>query len=238
MDTTNILKNINISNKRRKYILTLIQKRKRIENININKNIHILDIIDQAFKCVIALSKKYNIDDSHGITHSVKVYNFAKKIYNSEVNNNPYLINQQSIIFTSVICHDLIDSKYKIPLIEAINDIYKFMGIYISKPDIDIIIQIMSSMSYSTVKKHGFPNFGQYQLAYNIVRESDLLSAYDKDRCTVFGMMVMDMSFNESIIHSEELYNSRVLSYINDNLFITNYSKKKAEELHNKNLPI
>ena len=52
---------------------------------------------------------------------------------------------------------------------------------YIASEKLDIIFQIITTMSYSTVKKNGFPSLNEYQLAYHIVREADLLAAYDID---------------------------------------------------------
>ena len=42
-------------------------------------------------------------------------------------------------------------------------------------------------MSYSKVKVHGYPELGDYQLAYHIVRESDLLTAYNIPRSIVYN---------------------------------------------------
>ena len=50
----------------------------------------------------------------------------------------------------------------------------------------DVIGDIIGSMSYSKVKKNGFPELGDYQTEYNIVREADLLAAYDIDRAIIY----------------------------------------------------
>ena len=44
-------------------------------------------------------------------------------------------------------------------------------------------------MSYSKVNKNGFPELGNYQLCYNIVREADLLASYNIDRCIIYQMI-------------------------------------------------
>ena len=87
-------------------------------------------------------------------------------------------------------------------------------------------------MSYSTVKKNGFPNLGPHQLAYHIVREADLLAAYDLERCIIYKMMKQQQPYSDAVRLSLDLFNERVLLYLQDDLFITTYSKLKAMELH------
>ena len=99
---------------------------------------------------------------------------------------------------------------------------------------LDIISQIIQTMSYSTVKLKGYPQLGCYQLAYHIVREADLLAAYDIDRCIIYGLMVEKLSYTEAIDRSKELFKNRILKYIEEGLFITKYSKDVSIELHQK----
>jgi len=84
------------------------------------------------------------------------------------------------------------------------------------------------------VNKNGYPNLGEYQLAYHIVREADLLSAYDIDRCIIYGMMVKKLPYIESVERSIELVNKRVLQYKHNDLFITKYSIDESTILHDK----
>ena len=41
------------------------------------------------------------------------------------------------------------------------------------------VIDIVDTMSYNKVITSGFPYHGEYQRAYHIVREADLLAGYD-----------------------------------------------------------
>jgi hypothetical protein len=104
----------------------------------------------------------------------------------------------------------------------------------ISLHELEVICTIISTMSYSTVKKSGYPELGKYQLAYHIVRESDLLTAYELERCIIYKMIHDKYSYKKALELSLELFETRILQYIKDNLFITDYSKNKAEELHLK----
>ena len=68
---------------------------------------------------------------------------------------------------------------------EGIKEIEKFLESKLSDDEINIILSIITTMSYSTVKANGYPDLGFYQTAYHIVREADLLSAYNFDRCVI-----------------------------------------------------
>ena len=46
-------------------------------------------IIVKAFELVMVLCKKFNIDESHSLKHSMEVYNFALRIYEDEKIMNP-----------------------------------------------------------------------------------------------------------------------------------------------------
>ena len=89
-------------------------------------------------------------------------------------------------------------------------------------------------MSYSTVKKNGFPNLQEYQLAYNIVREADLLTSYDFDRCIIYNMMKNNNNnYYESFDDALNLFENRVFKYHEKKLFITKYGLKESYILKN-----
>ena len=189
------------------------------------------EIIDKAFNCVISLCKKYNIDDSHGLKHSMEVHHFAERIVASELPKNPHLLDQELVIYIAAILHDMCDKKY-MKESDGVCDIREFMEPVIGTEKMDVVIQIITSMSYSTVRKNGYKDLGEYQLAYHIVREADLLAAYDIDRCIIFGMMVDGLVYSDAKVRARELFERRVMEYRNDGLFITEYSQQKSSELH------
>ena len=193
----------------------------------------LINIINHAFNYVLKTSNVLNIDESHGLKHSMDVYNFASKIYESEVIKNPYLEEQREIIFVSAILHDMCDKKY-ITEKRGLDMIKNHMNTCMNSYNLDIVGNIISTMSYSKVKLNGYPDLGNYQLAYHIVREADLMSAYDIDRCIIYGMYKEEINYDEALIRSFELFNNRILKYINDGLFVTNYSKKESIKLHIK----
>lgn len=196
-----------------------------------------MKLISKLTEFILLMSKRYNIDESHNIIHSLNVLNYAHSIYNSEIYKpqNYYLKDHEKIIYISALLHDIADKKY-VNEKEGIEQINDFLIDKIKPVELNMIRQIISTMSYSTIKKNGIPNLGEYQLAFNIVRESDLLTAYDFDRCIIYNLRKKNENIVESYIDAKKLFQNRVLNYIDDKLFITDYSKKEASELHLKAL--
>lgn len=92
-------------------------------------------------------------------------------------------------------------------------------------------------MSYSHVKGNGFPDLGDKQLAYNIVREADLLTAYDFNRCIVYKLYRQPSATIDDVFEdAHDLFNVRILKYRDNGLFTTDYAKKKAFNLHGQSL--
>jgi HD superfamily phosphodiesterase len=188
-------------------------------------------LVNTAFQFVIWNSKQYNIDESHALKHSMDVYHYATKIYNSEVERHPDLQSQLPIIYSSAILHDMCDKKY-MEESDGIGRICSEMKPFMSEDEIGVMSRIITTMSYSKVKKNGYPDLGKHQLAYHIVRESDLLSAYDFERSLVYQMMHEKYNYTDSIQATRNLFQTRILTYRKDDLFITDYSKNKSAFLH------
>jgi hypothetical protein len=193
--------------------------------------ISLLQIINRGFNYVVETSNLYKIDESHALKHSMDVYQFAKKIYKSELPQNPYLHDQQKIIYLAAIGHDMCDKKYMNET-EGIIKYQNYLEGYMTFNDLDVMGKIIGTMSYSKVKKYGYPDLGEYQLAYHIVRESDLLSAYDIDRSIIYNMYKSNNCYSEALKDSLDLFDNRVFKMMEHNLFITDYSKTKAMNLH------
>jgi hypothetical protein len=192
-------------------------------------------IINIAFNYVIKTSTKFNIDESHALRHSMDVFHFANQIYESELYVNPFLKEQKNIIMCSAILHDMCDKKYVDEKV-GIHEMNLFMQNYISYEEINVINKIISSMSYSTVKIQGFPNLENYNLAYHIVREADLLAGYDVERCIIYQMAQHCDDYVDSLHKANELFEKRIFRYIDEKLFFTDYSKNMSEILHNSAL--
>ena len=197
--------------------------------------VSLANIVNHAFNYVILASKIYSIDESHALKHSMDVFHTTNKIYNSEVKKFPYIETHREIIYSAAILHDMCDKKY-MSQEQGIDNMKKYMSEFMTETDLDISSKIISSMSYSTVKKYGYPDLKEYQLAYNIVREADLLTSYDVDRCIIYGMMVENLNYDESVKRAISLFDNRTLKYRSDNLFTTDYALYESSLLHKKAL--
>lgn len=187
--------------------------------------------LSKLLQFVLLTSQKYKIDESHGISHSMNVLHFAHNIYNYEVQTKPFLKNHENIIYVSAIIHDMCDKKY-MNQSQGIFEIENFLDKKIPTNEISVINNIISTMSYSYVKKNGFPKLGEYQDAYHIVREADLLTAYDFDRCMIYKMNTNYISVDDAFEDALNLFNNRVFRHNRDNLLLTEYSLLKSRELH------
>ena len=183
-----------------------------------------MSLYTKLFNFVLYTTSKYNIDESHGLSHSMNVLHRACDIYKSEVLKNPYLKEQESIIYSSAILHDMCDNKYMNVEI-GLNEINTILSDYFTEEKLNIILTIINTMSYSKVKKQGFPTLGEYQLAYHIVREADLLTAYDFDRCMIYHMSNNNSDVRKAYNNAEELFNNRVLRHYEHDLLVTEYSQ-------------
>jgi len=193
-----------------------------------------MNFIKKAFNFIILTTKKLNIDDSHGLSHSMEVLNFANNIYKSELNNNTSLEKYKKVIYASALLHDMCDKKY-VNEKEGLKLIKNYFVDDFENNQLNDINTIISTMSYSTIKKNGFPkNLNQLELPYHIVREADLLASYDFDRCLIYKMHSANMSIYDAYYDGINLFNSRVFLYNVNNLFRTSYSKKLSIKLHYK----
>lgn len=193
-------------------------------------------LFSKLFRYVLTTTLRYNIDESHGLQHSMNTLYYANQIFRDEVNIRPEIQSQERLIYVSAIIHDMCDKKYTDKSRELVN-IERFLGEHLKPYEVDTTTKIISTMSYSFVKEHGFPEMGEYQTAYNIVREADLLTAYDFDRSIIYHMnnnLVDDLQ--TSFHNSQRLFSERVLLHNEHGLFFTNYAKKQSLLLHDNAL--
>jgi len=182
-------------------------------------------------------TKHFHIDESHAVGHSMQVLHHAHNILESELSRHPQLDKQRNIIYTSAIVHDMCDGKY-VDKTQGLSDISRFLESeqFLTSNEIEIVLFIISTMSYSKVKVHGYPNFlinpykKQFEMAYHIVREADLLSAYDFDRSLIYNFNRQD-DFAQSVENASNIFKERMFQHNRDGLFITDYSKKLSHSL-------
>jgi len=168
----------------------------------------------------------------------MNVLHFAHRILEEEKKEHPLLETQEKIIYVSAAIHDMCDKKY-MDQDDGIQEINDFLEDKMSTKEIDVVRTIISTMSYSTVKRQGFPELNEYLHAYHIVREADLLSAYDFDRCMLYNIHTQidvdknsELKMVDAFTNAYNLFQNRVLKQESDGLFITNYSRHNYLPLH------
>ena len=188
-------------------------------------------LVPKLVNIALSFCKKYGIDESHAVGHGMNVLHLSRNIMHVEVERYPILSKQRDIIYTSAMLHDVCDHKYvdEKAVWNEVKEELKKQKI-LSEPEIDICTEIVQTMSYSKVKENGFPDMGEYQMAYHVVREADLLAAYDVDRALLYDLYRTN-DFRESIGKTETILNNRVYKHMKDGLLVTDYSKKMHNTL-------
>jgi HD superfamily phosphodiesterase len=158
------------------------------------------------------------------------VFHYARDILQHERINDP---TQEKIIYSAAILHDMCDKKY-IDEVIGLKAIEEAMNDHLTNEELKAMISIITTMSYSKVKVNGYPDLAEYQTSYHIVREADLLAAYDIDRCIMFGMFNDGVEYSDALIRAKDIFTTRVLAYRSDNLFVTDRSKQLSEALHRR----
>ena len=121
-----------------------------------------MHLLNKLFQYVLLTTSRYNIDESHGLNHAMNSLMFANKIYEKEVEKYPYINEHENIIYVSSVLHDMCDKKY-MKQEDGLEDISKFIQSLekdnekiLSSKESKIVENIVSTMSYSYVKKMVF----------------------------------------------------------------------------------
>jgi len=208
-----------------------------------------MSLLSRLIQFVIVTCSKYRIDESHGLSHSMNILHYADNIYQSELIKHPSLKKQERVIYVSAIIHDMCDKKYMNEE-EGIQNIEDFLKETITADEIETTKKIISTMSYSKVMKQGFPRLetAEKQLAYHVVREADLLTAYDFDRCMIYHIHTMqkyqnqnqhqkkpetntNISIETTFENAVKIFQSRVFRHNDNGLLTTEYSIRESKHL-------
>uniref|UniRef100_A0A6C0AMF1 HD domain-containing protein n=1 Tax=viral metagenome TaxID=1070528 RepID=A0A6C0AMF1_9ZZZZ len=176
--------------------------------------------MDSLFNFIEQQCAKYNIDESHGVKHAKGTMMRANEILFSLTGISEE--ERKMILYASAL-HDTCDSKYT-PVNEAANEIGFFLRSQHWLPqDINALINIVTSMSYSKLKKSfpsgqiEFPNHGKWQRAYHVARHADLLEGYIVARCVMYNQHLFpEKTDDEHWQRASELFSERVFTYISD----------------------
>ena len=195
----------------------------------------IMKFISSLVQFIMATTQSKSLDESHGVMHSFNTLHYAQNIFENEKLTHSDLIPHERVVYVASALHDMCDKKYMNES-EGMDRIDNMLKEHISDKEIKAVHDIVGTMSYSKVKKQGFPDLGKYQSAYHVVREADLLCAYDFDRALIYHMYHKNNDFQEAYQESMELFKNRVFKHEKDNLFTYDYSKQQAAELKKQSL--
>uniref|UniRef100_A0A6C0EIR0 Uncharacterized protein n=1 Tax=viral metagenome TaxID=1070528 RepID=A0A6C0EIR0_9ZZZZ len=184
-----------------------------------------MKLLNDLFNFILLTTSKYGIDESHDVSHSMNVLHYAQDIYEAQVYIYPPLKHYERVIYIAALLHDMCDKKY-MDETEGLKEICNYLKPRIEEKEIEMVKNIVSTMSYSKVKVNGFPDFGDYMWAYHVVREADLLSAYDFDRCMIYHLKQNDRDIDSSFANASKLFENRVFKHYDDGLLLTEYSKE------------
>jgi len=182
--------------------------------------------LSKLFNIVLMTISKYKIDESHGIIHAMNVLHNCDHLIDSVIQKQPEIEEHRKIIYSAAILHDMCDKKY-MNEDEGIKEIKSYIYDSISNTELDVMENIVSTMSYSKVKKKGFPDLGQYQTAYHVVREGDLLAAYDFDRCMIYHMTQNNADVHSAFQDAYNLFQARIFKHQEDGLLLFPYSNEQ-----------
>jgi HD superfamily phosphodiesterase len=182
--------------------------------------------LSKLFNIVLMTISKYKIDESHGIIHAMNVLHNCDHLIDSVIQKQPEIEEHRKIIYSAAILHDMCDKKY-MNEDEGMKEIKSYIYDSISNTELDVMENIVSTMSYSKVKKKGFPELGQYQTAYHVVREGDLLAAYDFDRCMIYHMTQNDANVHSAFQDAYNLFQTRIFKHQEDGLLLFPYSNEQ-----------
>jgi hypothetical protein len=194
-----------------------------------------MKLLSRIFDFVIYTTKQHGIDESHGLAHSLDVLRFSHSIFESEVLKKPYLADHEKIIYVSAALHDMCDKKYMDEK-EGLANIQDYMKESLTDEEMYVSSRIMETMSYSKVKANGYPDLGEYQTAYHIVRESDLLAAYDFERSLMYHMCTKQTTIHDALVDANAIFATRILRHNNDHLFVSDYGLAESMRLHEQSI--
>jgi hypothetical protein len=163
---------------------------------------------------------KYGIDESHGLKHAKGTWIRAAKIMKTLPDVKE---DEERVALCAAALHDMCDSKY-CPIEEASKDIRDFLlDIQMEPEEIQAVLDIVNTMSYSKLKKamvNGvaqYPDHGKWQRAYHVARNADLLEGYIVARCVLYNKHIYPKKTDdEHWERAEQLFKDRVFLYASE----------------------
>lgn len=177
-----------------------------------------MDNMDDVYQFVQHMCKKYKIDESHDLSHALDCVSFARQLLEPDVSKE-----ERIVTLYAAALHDTVDKKY-VPVRDATAQVRIFLyAIGLSEEHTSAIIDIISTMSYSYLKKRreeglDYPDHGKWNRAYHIVRHADLLCSYRVERCFKYQKRITpDISNKECWKNVHKIFEERMMQYVSEN---------------------
>jgi len=174
--------------------------------------------MDLLFEFVNRMCEDYRIDESHGLKHAKGAAARAQQILKTLEHVSP--AEQRMTVYAAAL-HDTCDHKYT-NVEEASAKVQEWLiSIGWSMVDAEALIGIITTMSYSQLKKKNmpgldpiYPDHGQWTRAYHVARSADILESYIVARCILYDRHISpSKSEDEHWQRAEELFKERVFRY-------------------------
>ena len=194
--------------------------------------------MDALYAFINQCCKEQQIDESHNLKHSISALRWAHILMDSFPDLTQ---DERQVISYAIALHDMCDSKYTDTKVAAIKIKEWLLTQTVSEEISDVIINIILTMSYSKLKMQMvesgsqtpiYPDHGQWQRAYHIVRHADLLDAYVVARCFLYSKHI-DPDLQDEVVWSlvEKLFENRVFKYVSDGFIFYPKALELAAEL-------
>jgi hypothetical protein len=168
------------------------------------------------------MCQQYNIDESHGLKHSVGTMIRARAIMDTIGSINE---DEREMVTYAAALHDLCDSKYTDSTLSSLKiKSWLILDLGWSRANADSLVHIVNTISYSKLRKikeqngvHTYPNHGKWQRSYHIVRQADILESFIPARCVLYNMhKYPEKSEDEHWRAAWYLFHTRVFNYVKD----------------------
>lgn len=171
--------------------------------------------MDSLFGFIQEMCERYTIDESHGLKHAIGTMKRADQMLEQLENVSE---DERRITLYAAALHDTCDHKYT-DVEEASTRIREWLLKQAwSEDHVNVLIQIITTMSYSQLKKlTGYPDHGPWQRAYHVARHADLLESFIVARCILYDRHIHpERSEDVHWTRAEELFRDRVFTYVSE----------------------
>ncbi len=198
--------------------------------------------MERVYSFIAESCKKYDIDESHGLKHSIDTVEWARQLIAAET-TYMYPAEERMILYCAAL-HDMCDPKYR-NTDEACEEIRTWLITrekWFSE-NANALVNIITTMSYSKLKLKAqqnngtpiYPEHGPWQRAYHIARHADLLEGYKVRRCMLYTQHRLPeenpLAYWPIV---RELFENRVLNYVRDGWIFLPKAIELAAPLHQK----